>query len=181
MGPGLALTLALVLAAPAAQAHRLKLFATVEGAAILGRAYFAGGGPAVGIPGRLLNPDGGIAAEFRTDGDGRFTAKATLRHDYTLAVDAGDGHAATFRVGLDELPHHLPAGQASPAAAPPEPAQPQLAQVVEEAVARQVRPLREQLDAYEAKVRLHDILGGVGTILGVFGLGGYVAARRRLP
>jgi nickel transport protein len=173
-----ALTLALLLAASAAQAHRLKLFATVEGVAILGQAYFAGGGPAAAIPGRLLGPDGATVSEFRTDGEGRFTVTAAARQDYTLAVDAGDGHAATFRVGADELPHQLPAGAASPA--PPPITQP-LGQMVEDAVARQVRPLREQLDAYEAKVRLHDILGGIGTILGVFGIGAYLASRRRSP
>lgn len=45
-----------------------------------------------------------------------------------------------------------------------------LVALVEEAVARQVRPLREQLLAYEERVRLHEILGGIGYILGLAGL-----------
>jgi nickel transport protein len=168
-----AFVLLMLLAAPAAQAHRLKLFATLEGAVISGQAYFAGGGPAIELPGRLLGPDGAATAEFRTDAEGRFSVKAAARQDYTLAVDSGDGHTATFKVGRDELPPELPAGQA---AVPSD-----LAQLVEAAVARQVKPLREQLDAYEAKVRLHDILGGIGTILGVFGLAAFAASRRKPP
>ena len=44
-------------------------------------------------------------------------------------------------------------------------------------MSRQIRPLREQLDRYEEKVRLHDILGGIGFIVGAMGLVLYVKSR----
>lgn len=53
-----------------------------------------------------------------------------------------------------------------------------LVALVEEAVARQVRPLREQLLAHEERVRLRDILGGIGYILGLAGLVLWWHARR---
>jgi len=163
-----------------AEAHKLKLFATTEGAAIHGTAYFSGGDKAMRIKGQLLAPDGTLAGEFTTDDEGRFVVEAGTRADYTLSVDAGDGHVATLVVPADQLPEGLPPG--------PIPSAPPVASVVtsaagtdavEAAVARQIRPLREQLDAYEDKVRLHDILGGIGTIFGLFGVAAWLSARRR--
>jgi nickel transport protein len=42
--------------------------------------------------------------------------------------------------------------------------------LVERAVARQIRPLREALEAERSRARLHDILGGLGYIAGLAGL-----------
>ena len=41
---------------------------------------------------------------------------------------------------------------------------------IEQAVARQVRPLREELLAAQGRAGLRDILGGIGYILGLVGL-----------
>lgn len=49
---------------------------------------------------------------------------------------------------------------------------------VARAVASQVNPLREQIAAYEDRLRLHDILGGIGWIVGVAGLGFFLLARK---
>jgi nickel transport protein len=49
--------------------------------------------------------------------------------------------------------------------------------MIERAVARQVGPLREQLAGYEDTVRRHDVLGGLGYILGITGIACYLIAR----
>ena len=51
--------------------------------------------------------------------------------------------------------------------------------LVEQAVNKQIRPLREQLEHYEEKIRLHDILGGIGYILGLMGLWAFFASKQR--
>jgi nickel transport protein len=50
---------------------------------------------------------------------------------------------------------------------------------VEQAVARQIRPLREALQAHEERVRMRDILGGIGYIVGLAGLALWWSSRRR--
>jgi nickel transport protein len=50
--------------------------------------------------------------------------------------------------------------------------------MIERAVARQVRPLREELMAAQDQARLHDILGGIGYILGLTGIALWWRARR---
>jgi nickel transport protein len=56
---------------------------------------------------------------------------------------------------------------------------PALESAIERAVARQIRPLREQLVAAEDRIRLQDILGGIGYIMGLTGLALWWASRRR--
>ena len=51
---------------------------------------------------------------------------------------------------------------------------------IAEAVRDELRPLRREIAAYREKNDLQTILGGIGYIVGIFGLGFYVAARRRL-
>jgi nickel transport protein len=52
---------------------------------------------------------------------------------------------------------------------------------VERAVARQIRPLREALEAERSRARLHDILGGLGYIAGLAGLALWWRSRKGGP
>ena len=175
------LLLVLLLLAGPAQAHKLKLFVTTEGPLILGDVYFSGGDKAQGVSGEVRGPDGSLAGKITTGADGSFRFTATSRMDHLITVDGGDGHSATATVAAADLPASLPAGAAAAAAVTPQAPPPAEMDAVEAAVARQIRPLRQQLDAYEDKLRLHDILGGIGTIFGVFGVLAWIAARRKSP
>jgi nickel transport protein len=174
------LVVALLMAAPA-QAHKLKVFAAAEGTEISGYAYFSGGARAMEVAGQVLAPDGTLVTSLRTNDRGEFRFQATKRMDYVIAIDAGDGHAARTTVLAGDLPKVLPAGPSESVAPMVEPTAIPETSAIEAAVARQIRPLREQLDAYEDKLRLHDILGGIGTIFGLFGTFAWLAARKRSP
>ena len=167
--------------ARSAFAHRLKVFAMAEGEEIQGYVYFPGGGRAADVPLQVLGPNGRELGEVRTDADGQFAFVARLRCDHRFVADSGDGHRASFTVGADELPADLPAPQGAPISRA-ETADEQTAaleRAVERAVSRQVRPLREQLEAMETRTRWHDVLGGIGYILGVTGVAFYLLGRRR--
>ena len=202
-GGAFALLLAmLVLAATPAHAHRINLFALVEGTTITGSAYFSGGGNPVDTPVLVFGPDGSLLGEAVTDAEGRFTFEATVRVDHTLVIDTGDGHRAEFTVPAAELPASLPDPEAAGSdAAGPEAARSgaahaaeppgtmpaaavdgqALQDLVDAAVARQVAPLRQELAQYQASLRYSDILGGIGYIFGIAGVAFYLLARRRRP
>jgi nickel transport protein len=164
-----AVLLVLALSAGPALAHKLKLFAQAEGMDLVGTAYFAGGGKAAGLDGRVAAADGSPVATFRTDADGAFRVAAGRRQDHLLTVDSADGHAATARVAAADLPDTLPSGgMVSPAGDA----------VLDAALARQLRPLREQIDALENRTRLGDVIGGIGFIFGLFGIAAWMAARK---
>jgi nickel transport protein len=180
----------LLLAANPALAHRLKVFAAAVGPEINGQAYFVGGGGAAGAQIRIEDSGGRELATLAADEQGRFRFTATVRLDHRIVADAGDGHSARFVVPARDLPPSLPApagegaaaiGEPPPAAnAPPAIVLPtsQLRDLVGEAVAQQILPLRQQIMAYEDRVRLHDVLGGIGVIVGVAGLALWSKARR---
>jgi nickel transport protein len=195
----------LALAGPAA-AHRLKLFVTVEGVTVSGYAFFVGGGRPQGVA--VVIKDAANAELFRgaTDDSGAFAWKAPKPADYTLSIDTGDGHmveekiaAARFAGGADvaapaATPPALPAPLAPPpaasaAAATPAPAcapdpaafNAAVEAAVERAVARQLRPLIEAENAAESRLRVNDIVGGVGMIVGLAGAWMWALARRRRP
>jgi len=190
--------LLLALGAGPALAHKVRVFAAAEGDAITGYAYLSGGARAKGARVSIQGPDGAGLGETVTDDNGEFRFIASARIDHRVIIDAGEGHGAEFTVKAEELPETLtmPAATATTAVALPasagaaqngaEPAPtgvyPDVLQaVVTEAVARQIRPLREQLDAYEDRVRWHDVLGGIGYIFGIAGTAFYLLGQRRRP
>lgn len=172
-----ALLLLLTWSSPAS-AHKIKVFATGEGATIAGSVYFPGGGKARNMTVAVFGPNEKKLGETTTDENGEFTFETSIRCDHTFVVKTSDGHRAEYTVSADELASSLqplstaspPKSADKPPAAVPSPttvSSDDLPRLVEQAVSRQIRPLREQLDRYEEKVRLHDILGGIGYILGI--------------
>ncbi len=183
------LALVLVLASAETLAHKLQVFAFADGARIEGSAYFAGGGAATGARISILDPAGKVLAEPVPDGEGNFSYQAQAPADHLVVAETGEGHRAQWRVGAAELAAAFP-GTAAPtgAPAPPGPAAAQapttagtdeaLLALIEQAVGRQIGPLRQELMAAQERARLRDILGGIGYILGVAGLAAWWRSRR---
>lgn len=163
------LLLAGLVAAGPAWAHKMKIFATIEGDAIVGSAYFSPGGRVQDAE-AILSVGGEDVARTRTGEDGSFRFALTRPGPYRIAIDGGDGHAAFF-ILADSTPPATPAPLSTPASVSDA--------ALEQAIARQIRPLREQIDAYEEKIRLHDILGGLGIIAGLAGVAFGLSERRK--
>ena len=89
-------------------AHKLKVFALVEGSTIAGYAYFANGGRPKNLPVRFFAPDGTMLGEVTSNEQGEFAYRPTRRIDHRVEVDSGDGHKGVFLIEADELPADLP-------------------------------------------------------------------------
>ncbi|MCF8479758.1 MAG: hypothetical protein K9H25_04955 [Rhodospirillum sp.] len=173
----LAVPIALVLLVPAAQAHRLKLFATIEGTDIVGQAYFGGGKYPQGMTITATDPQGQPLGEVLTDSEGRFRLPITRTVDYLLSASTTDGHAAKAHVPLGEPEEPTTdngyQGSKEPARATVESAD------LDRSLTRALRPMEERLQALEETVGIRDILGGLGYILGLFGLAAWFSARKK--
>ena len=143
--------------------------------------------------------------EITADEEGEFTFTAEAQQDYVFVAELADGHRASFTVKAEELSDTLPSSESETSPEPQDQQTSETAQqassetekishaspnnqqisveefekIVDKAVAKQIRPLREQLDQYEEKVRMHDILGGIGYIIGLMGLGYFLRARKK--
>ena len=179
------------LAKPVA-AHKLYVFATVRGKIIEGEVYYQGGDPASDIHVAIIGPDDATLQEAQTDQDGRIRFEPRWRIDYRLAADAGFGHRAEYTVPAAELPLDLPPYVASDETAQPAsrgddapeprrspPSDHQSSPTELEALNQQIAALRRDLDRWRAQLRLQDILGGIGYILGVMGLASYLLGKRK--
>ena len=184
-------TAALLVAAGPASAHRLKVFASAIGSSIEGEAYFVGSGPAAGVDVTLRDKADQVLQSGKTGPDGKFALKATGTGDITVTVDAEDGHVARFTVAASELDSNSPAAVPSASAAlagdapsgaasiPAPAAAPAVSMAdLEIAVARKVAPLAAQIDALQSALRIQDIIGGIGYIVGIFGLVAFLKSRR---
>ncbi|NBC33331.1 MAG: cobalamin biosynthesis protein CbiM [Alphaproteobacteria bacterium] len=200
--------LALLPAAPA-EAHRLRVFATVEGGSVSGYGFFIGGGRPAHVAIRAAAPDGAAIFRGETDGGGRFAFPAPpVPTALTITLDAGDGHVASTTLAAHRFGPAPPAEAATAsavnglpgsalqltagdAARPPNPdgegltvsheaLQMLIDRSVEAAVARQIRPLLESYAAAEGRLRFNDIAGGIGMIVGLAGIALWVSARNRL-
>jgi len=189
----LLLSLALLLAVfGPAEAHKLKVFAAVEGNSIHGYAFFIGGGRAENTSYVAKDAGGTPLADGRTDGNGAFAfdlAKPPAS-DVTITVDTHEGHMASatlaasrFGATASQAPASIPATNGPrPEAAPVPSVAPgnvEIAALVDAAVQRQVEPLMEQIDRMDSRLRLTDTVSGVFLILGLAGMASWVLGRRK--
>jgi nickel transport protein len=170
-----------VLAATPAEAHRLRVFATVEGGGIEGYAFFVGGGRPEGAAVRFVRA-GAVVHATTTDAAGAFAWRPDAPGPITVVVDPGGGHSAEVTLGAERF-GAAPAGDAAPAsdeeAASAHALDPAIEAAIEAAVARQIRPLLEAEAEAASRLRFNDVMGGIGMIVGLAGVALWARTRRR--
>lgn len=148
------LALGLLAACAQAFAHGLRVNAQAEGEAVVGQALYSDLSPASGLFVDIHDPGNDAKlAEGTTGDDGRFRITTPPLAAYRVVVEGEEGHRAETQA------LRLTAGGTLDADA--------------------VRLLREDIARLEARIRLQDILGGLGYILGLAGLSAWFMARRR--
>jgi nickel transport protein len=171
----------LLLASPAL-AHGIRVTASVDGKTIHGRVTYPDGSPVKSCTVTGHDAADELLAKTKTDEDGKFAFEAWWRCDYHLEAETDDGHGGEYVVKAALLPGDLsprdnqlvaesPSAERahSHAADDTSGENPWTAEQIR-LIQAKLEALREKLDAHEKSVRLRDVLGGVGYILGVFGL-----------
>ena len=150
----------------AANAHDLEITAAIAENAIQGKVFYPSGESANYTNVKALDRDGNALSEVKTDAQGRFTMPTPGNFPVTIAAETEDGHR-------DEITLHAPANGTTPHAEA-EHSHAHSGDVSEERVRaivqEELRPLREQLAEQSSRTRARDIFGGIGYIVGVFGL-----------
>jgi nickel transport protein len=151
-------------------AHGIRIMASLLEQRIEGYVYYPNAGRAAHAPVVLSVQDGEELAKVQTAEDGTFQFAAPPAAYYRLQADTGDGHLARFRL----------AGTLAPKPAVSEPAShpDSNAEQIETIVARQLLPIKEQLQALQDQRRWTDILGAIGYIFGLAGVAFYWLGRK---
>ncbi len=184
--------------AATAEAHKVNIFAYAEAGTIVGETSFSGGRPAQNAEVSVQNrASGSVLLQTRTDSQGKFSfpipeSAQTGRLDLLIVVLAGEGHRNEWLLKADD---YLPdadqseaAGQPSPTVSrpgPPHAAEPpvwtdaHLQQLIETAVEKQIGPVKRLLlETRQPGPGLRDILGGIGYIVGIFGIIALIKAKK---
>lgn len=179
-----------------AEAHKVNVFAYVEKGRIVGEGYFSDGAKAQGAAVSVRDASGRELAAVVSGADGSFSLPLPqAAPPLTIVLSASEGHqnqyvltAADIGPGAAQAP--VPARaepQASPAAPPADRSAPAAlsrdatAEVVDQVVEARLAPLKAQLARLAEqgdRVSLKDVAGGLGWILGLFGVAAYAASRR---
>lgn len=188
----LLLTLALLAAPLPALAHKVIAGVFPSGSAIEGEIGFSSGSMATDTEVVVTGPDGAELGRTRTDANGFFTFIPTVPVAHRFFADLGAGHVADVTMSAEDVAAIL--GVAAPEPESPVPAAQDIARptvtvaaltdeeraAIAQVVRDEMRPLRREIAAYREENDLQTILGGIGYIIGLFGLGFYLAARRKL-
>lgn len=193
--PAVFLALAVCLVwTPAALAHRVYIFAWVEGDTIMTDCYFSKSKKVRGGRVTVFDPGGKKLLEGRTDENGAFSFKIPQKTDLRLVLDAGMGHKAEWLLEAGDLPGAAmgeTAGPASPlaesSAAKPGSSDTGLVQadperirlIVEKALDDRLKPLARSIAELQKEQGpgVTEIIGGLGYIFGIMGLVMYFRRR----
>ena len=182
-----------------AEAHKVNMFAYVEGNDIFIEGYFSDGKKAIEADVTAVDTAGNVVATGKTDGEGQLTIPIPLRTDLRLVLNAGMGHQTDYTIYADELggqasndsrmvgaPEQMPAADQSDIGTTEE-LQPMtkpsanindFETAVERGVSRALRPVMRNISEMRNEKELGAIVGGIGYIFGVLGIYYYIKARR---
>lgn len=183
-----------------ALAHRVLIFAYAEGDTIHTESKFVPNTPV--RQGKILvleEKTGKVMLTGQTDDQGKFSFKippeaSAQKLDLQIVVEAAMGHraewllkAGSYLAGVkteNAAAPALPAPAATPAPIAPRAKasvdRQMLEEVVNTALERQLAPVKEMLTELTIhRTSLPDILGGIGYILGLFGLWAYCLSKRK--
>jgi nickel transport protein len=196
---GIAAGLLVLLLPIRALAHKVTVFAWVEGDTVHTESKFSGGRVAKNARIEVYDAAGAKLLEGRTDDQGRFAFKPPRPEALRIVLIGGTGHQNEWRVAAEEftdapspaIPMGSPAAPTESAAAPPAPtpgkaenetltlSPGEFQTLIDQALDRKLAPIMHRLIALDQGPSLSDIVGGIGYIIGLVGLGAYIHSRRR--
>ncbi len=166
----------LLLLQATAEAHLLKVFAYAEGNTIHGSVYFAGGNVVEGAEITIEGLSSHAREKLKSNAKGEFLLSTVAPDDYQIQANSGDGHQAEGLIKEETFtssqtpPHASTPPATTPQSVAADQTDKQLVYLVEQAVAKQIGPLRQSLQRNSDRTRLSDILGGIGFIFGLAGI-----------
>ena len=179
-------TVLLLISSPAL-AHKVSIFAWVEGDTVYTESYFSGNKKVKNGLVEVFDPSGKKLLEGRTNEKGEFSFKIPQKTDLHLVLTASMGHKNDFTLKAADMPEEI-AKEAkkgsTPTGAPkistqvdPE----QIRTIVGEVLDSRLKPIARSL----AELRedrgpgLTEIIGGIGYIFGIMGLIMYFRSRKK--
>ena len=175
-------------------AHRINIFAYVEGGKVFTESYFPDGRKCANANIKVFDDSGNLLLQGATceAGEFVFAIPEKAKSDLRVVLDAGLGHKTEYNISASEFLEQ-PAGEGrdNKMIQPPGEVDEShdavdlstVERVVEEALDKKLKPINRALAKLEQEVQgpsLTEIIGGLGYIFGVAGIIAYVRSRRKV-
>jgi nickel transport protein len=173
-------------------AHNVVGGVYVSGNDIEGEAGFSNGVMAnQGTLVKVFDKSGIPLGEVVTDDEGFFIFTAKKRITHVFQINMGAGHILKMQLPAEELPQSLGENFATNTLTEPSAKQVNsmnslielgtnqiTIMMLDKSIARQIKPLRKEIQALKEKSGFRDIIGGVGYIFGLLGLVAFLRERK---
>jgi nickel transport protein len=172
-------------------AHKVIIFAYVEGDIVYTESYFSDGKKCMDSKIEVFNNRGDKLLEGLTNGEGEFSFEVPSEDgDLKIVLTAGMGHRAEYSISADEI-------RGSVGLTKEEPEEPvslispetslvdlkEIQSIIEDTLDEKLKPImREMIEikkSQEDKISPTEIIGGIGYIIGIFGIIAYFLSRKR--
>ena len=175
-------------------AHKVNIFAYVEEGKIYTESYFSDGKKCVESKIEVFDNQGNKLLEGLTDKEGMFSfeipAEDVIDGDLKLVLTASMGHRAEYIIRADELGDikglieekiEEPVSVISPETSSVE--LKEIQSIIEDTLDEKLKPImreiREIKKSQENRISPTEIIGGIGYIIGIFGIIAYFLSRKR--
>ena len=181
-------------------AHKVSIFAWVEGDTVYTQSKFSRGRKTKGAPVIVFDPEGNKLLEGKTDDKGEFSFKMPKKTALKIVLKASMGHMAEWKIPLEEvtdsdtesdikdfyesssqipiisLDPDLPVYAESSTGLSKE----EIQKLIDESLDRKLAPIMNMLaDSYDDGPSLTEIISGIGYIFGLVGVAMYFASRKK--
>lgn len=172
-------------------AHRVNVFAWVEGDTVHTESKFSGGKRVNGGEVLVYDLKGNELLSGKTNAQGEFSFKIPRKTAMKIVLKAGMGHRGEWTVPLSEIdPQNSGSGPvvsqeeqkktSEVETLTPSVELDQVRHALEQSLDRRLSPVLKRLaEAQDKGPTFRDILGGIGYILGLLGLAAYIHFRRK--
>ena len=177
------LGLLMTTSADVAFAHKVNIFAYVEGDMVYTESYFPDGKKAIGGLIEVYDSQGNKLLDGKTNKDGQFNFKSPKKDDLKIVINASMGHRNSYVLLADELPNstekritELPEASSKFVQVDIE----QIKRVIDDSINLRLRPVMKKLAKLEQReVSFVEVIGGIGCIFGIAGVAFYFLSKKR--
>jgi nickel transport protein len=186
-------------------AHKVTIFAWVEGDMVYTESKFSGGRKAKNAPIEVFDGQGNKLLDGKTDENGEFSFRAPQKTEMKIVLVAGMGHKGEWTIPVEEFEGEISEYAEKTASQEPAAKKPgkinksesvsgentsispcltveDIQDVMDKALDKKLKPvitkLNKSLDP-DHSPSIRDILGGIGYIFGLVGVGAYFNYRNK--
>lgn len=180
------LILLVIMASSDAFAHKVNIFAYVEGDMVYTESYFPDGRKVEGGVVEVYDSQGNKLLDGKTDKEGQFNFKPPKKDDLKIVLIATMGHKNLYTLSASEISDSIGAEKAEK----PEPRESkaqevaqvdldQIKKIIDSSLDEKLKPIMRQLTkAQQKEISFTEVIGGIGYIFGIMGIIMYFSSRK---